>query len=119
MGKIPFRRTSQACWWDALVCSVLFTPTPSGQSHMAMPFTLRLPSLWFPYGSPVALLSHPSGLPVATLSHPPFRALSLRAVFKEPDFFLSRTALKDRPLVPRLGLGSPSWWNQSWFYNPL
>ena len=19
----------------------------------------------------------------------------------------------------RLGLGSPSWWNQSWFYNPL
>ena len=20
---------------------------------------------------------------------------------------------------PRLGLGSPSWWNQSWFYNPF
>ena len=22
-------------------------------------------------------------------------------------------------LGPRLGLGSPSWWNQSWFYNPF
>ena len=29
--------------------------------------------------------------------------------------FIFFKALKDRPLVPRLGLGSLSWWNQFWF----
>ena len=24
-----------------------------------------------------------------------------------------------RMILSRLGLGSPSWWNQSWFYNPF
>ena len=26
---------------------------------------------------------------------------------------------EDQALHIRLGLGSPSWWNQSWFYNPF